>query len=98
MKNCAACSLNMRVAGFFGLTITAISAENAGAAAQAMPAASSIMPILDVMSLSLEHEVNASGIYVHGPLESGLDVDERAIAILRRDAVDLHLEGGGLVE
>src|SRR5471030_2631339 len=46
-KNWAACSLNMRVAGFFGLTMTTISVALAATAAPHKPAASNIIPTLD---------------------------------------------------
>src|SRR5688500_13087923 len=91
MKNWAACSLNMRVAGFLGLTMTTISA-NAGTLAAPKAAASSILLMVFFMLLSLEYEVDAGGIYIDRTIKAWLRVQEGARAVLRLDMVDLHFQ------
>src|SRR5450830_1922027 len=92
-KNWAACSENMRLAGFFGLTMTTVSAAAGRAAAATV--ASSREDNTFFMRDSLEYEIDAGGddgnVLAH--TRRGYVSQEAALGAWL-DAVDLHLQRG----
>src|SRR5450830_286784 len=96
-KNWAACSENMRLAGFFGLTMTTVSAAAGRAAAATV--ASSREDNTFFMRDSLEYEIDASGDDGNVLADTRRShVDQVAILGTGLDAIDLHLQGGRLGE